>query len=215
MTKLISDPESYFNTLIPHRDDLLHRLEQEAQTEGIPIVGPVVGELLYILARSAKATRILELGTATGYSGIFLTRACMIFDGRLVTFEKDVRLAEQAKKNFRNAGLLPHVEIRTEDAVTAISSMPESFDMIFLDIEKQDYRRVLDSCHRLLRCDGLLVADNVAFREAETFNREIIDSPQWRSVHLFSLLPMHAPEKDGLCLAVPNKTPDPSRHHGL
>jgi hypothetical protein len=72
---MIPDMENYFRGFIPRRDALLRELEEEAKRESIPIVGPVVGELLYILARMSGAKNILELGTATGYSGIYLARA--------------------------------------------------------------------------------------------------------------------------------------------
>ena len=76
MTKMMPDLEGYFRGLAPDSDALLLELEAEATRESIPIVGPVVGELLFVLARATGAARILELGTATGYSGIFLGRAC-------------------------------------------------------------------------------------------------------------------------------------------
>ena len=76
MTKMIPDLEGYFRGLAPDSDALLLELEAEATRESIPIVGPVVGELLFVLARATGAKTILELGTATGYSGIFLGRAC-------------------------------------------------------------------------------------------------------------------------------------------
>lgn len=76
MTKMIPDLEDYFRGLASDTDALLLELEAEATSESIPIVGPVVGELLFILARATGAKTILELGTATGYSGIFLGRAC-------------------------------------------------------------------------------------------------------------------------------------------
>jgi caffeoyl-CoA O-methyltransferase len=72
MSKLVDQPEKYFKDLIPARDELLLALEAEAERENIPIVGPVVGELLYILAGATRAQNILEVGTATGYSAIYL-----------------------------------------------------------------------------------------------------------------------------------------------
>ncbi len=85
MSDIIDQPENYFKQLIPKRDELLLELEAQAELENIPIIGPVVGELLFILAYAAKARRILELGTATGYSAIYLAKACEVFNGRVVT----------------------------------------------------------------------------------------------------------------------------------
>ena len=89
MSKMIPNPEAYFRQLVPTRDALLMALEQEAEEEGIPIVGPVVGALLFILTRATQARQILELGTATGYSTIHLARACEALEGRVVTLERD------------------------------------------------------------------------------------------------------------------------------
>ena len=104
MSSVVSDPETYFRALIPDRSDLLRRLEAEADREAIPIVGPVVGLLLYILARSIGARRILELGTATGYSAIFLAEACRESGGKVITLEADPAMAARARRNAEAAG---------------------------------------------------------------------------------------------------------------
>jgi predicted O-methyltransferase YrrM len=80
--------------------------------------------------------------------------------------------------------------------------MQAKFDLIFMDIDKGDYLRVLPYCATLLKKNGLLVADNVGFQDADAFNRTIARHPQWTSVALFAFLPFHSPERDGLCLAV-------------
>ena len=87
MSSIVEKPEDYFKSLIPSRDELMIELEAQAEKESIPIVGPVVGELLYILTAATKAERILELGTATGYSAIYLAKACEPLNGIVVTFE--------------------------------------------------------------------------------------------------------------------------------
>jgi predicted O-methyltransferase YrrM len=206
MSKIVDQPENYFNELIPARDELLLELllelEAEAGRESIPIVGPVVGELLFILAGAMKAQSILEIGTATGYSAIYLARGCASAKGRVITLEFDSSKAARARKNFEKAGLGQRVEVRVGDALETLSRLDDEFDLVFIDIEKKDYAKVLPDCRRLLRQGGLLVADNVAFKDADEFNRTISDHPDWRSVSLFSYLPLHSPENDGLCLAL-------------
>jgi predicted O-methyltransferase YrrM len=202
MSKMISNPEKYFKELVPTRDALLMTLEEEAEQQGVPIVGPVVGELLFVLGRSTQAKHILELGTATGYSAIYLARACEVFDGKVVTLERDEEMARRAKVNFEKAGLEDHIEILVGDAFEEMTKMQGPFDFAFLDIDKESYAEALSYCERLLRPGGLLVADNVAFQGADEFNRVVSTHSYWRGVHLFSLLPQHSPEKDGLCLAV-------------
>jgi predicted O-methyltransferase YrrM len=199
---MVENPEAYFKKFVHPRNELLAALETEAEREEIPIVGPLVGELLSILARVTRATSILELGTATGYSAIYLARECEASNGRVVTLEKNPDMAARAKVNIHKAGLDDHVEIRVGDALEEIKKMQTFFDLIFMDIEKKYYIRALPDCHRLLKAGGLLVADNVAFKDADDFNHAIFDHPGWRSVNLFSFLPLHSPERDGLCLAV-------------
>ena len=202
MSGLIDNPEEYFRQFVPKRDQLLIELEEEAREEKIPIVGPIVGELLYILARATQAQRILELGTATGYSTIFLARAFASPRGRLVTIDNDPDMAARAETNFRRAKLDRQIDIIVGDAHKILSRINTSFDFIFLDIEKEHYASVLPQCGRVMRPEGLLVADNVRFKDADSFNHLISRSSEWRSVTLFAYLPLHSPEKDGLCLAL-------------
>jgi len=202
MSVMMPDLEGYFRGLAPESDALLLELEEEAQREAIPIVGPVVGELLFVLATATGAGRILELGTATGYSAIFLGRAAAAAGGRVVTMELSAPMAARARSNLARAGLAQTVEVRVGEALSLMAAMSETFDLIFLDIDKESYLPALTPCRRLLRSGGLLIADNVGFAGAGDFNREILSHPAWRAVHLLTFLPRHSPEHDGLALAV-------------
>ena len=202
MTNLIDNPEEYFREFLPERNQLLMELEQEARRENIPIVGPIVGELLHILATATQSRRILELGTATGYSTIFLAGSFASTQGRLVTIDSDPDMAARAKINFHRAGLDRQIDMVVGDALEKLSELNTSFDLVFLDIDKENYAAVLPHCQRLLKKSGLLIADNVGFKDADTFNRLIFKSSEWRTVNLFAYLPLHSPEKDGLCFAL-------------
>ena len=202
MSKIVDDPETYFRQWCPKSDPLLRELESEAEAEHIPIVGPLVGELLFILSRAIGAERILELGAATGYSAIFLARACALNAGRLTTLELSPVFADRARKNLDRAGLADRAQIVCGDAFAQMRRLEGPFDLIFMDIEKADYAAALPECHRLLRPGGLLVADNIAFPDADSFNRAVFKDAGWRPVSLFAFLPGHSPERDGLCLAL-------------
>jgi caffeoyl-CoA O-methyltransferase len=202
MDHLIADPQSYFENLRPRRTELLKALEQVAEAEAIPIVGPVVGELLHILARFGGARRILELGTATGYSAIYMGTAVREVNGRLVSLENDPGMAARARRNLLQAHLERWVEVVEGDALKFIESLSEPFDMVFMDIEKADYITALPHISRLTRVGGLLVVDNTRFKDADPFNQAIRNDPHWRWVNLFAFLPRHSPEQDGLCLAL-------------
>jgi caffeoyl-CoA O-methyltransferase len=202
MSNIVDNPEIYFRQWVRSGDALLGELEEEARAKGIPIVGPIVGQLLFILARAMRAESILELGTATGYSAIHLARACALTGGVLLSLERESGLAGQAQRNLARAGLEKHASVKCVDALAEISRMDGLFDLIFIDIEKADYVRALPDCHRLLRVGGLLVADNTGFRDADAFNRAVFHDHGWQPVSLWAFLPGHSPEKDGLCFAL-------------
>ena len=202
MAYMIQNPETFIRNLIPPRDELLLELERQAQEEDIPIVGPVVGELLYILARAINSQAILELGTATGYSAIYLARGLSVPHGKLTTIERDQSMATRASESIARAGLADRVEVRVGEVIRALEKLKGPYDLIFMDIDKEDYAGALPGCRRLLRLGGLLVVDNTAFQGAKEFNQIIFNDNKWRSVLLYSFLPQHKPEQDGLTLAV-------------
>jgi len=202
MSQMMPHLESYFRGFVPRRDELLLELEREAQTEGIPIVGPVVGELLFILTRATGAVNILELGTAIGYSTIHLARGCQPALGRVTTLELDKSMADRARTNFVRAGLARHIEVRVGEALQFMAELSGPFDFIFMDIDKESYLPALPHCRRLLKLGGLLFTDNVGFAGADSFNREIFAAADWRTVNLLGFLPFHSPEQDGLSLAL-------------
>jgi predicted O-methyltransferase YrrM len=202
MSKMIPEPETYFRSLLADRDPVLTRLEEEARAEDIPIVGPAIGTLLYVLARFSGADRVLEFGAASGYSAIWLARGCRSDDSRVVTLEKNPAMAERARQNCDLAGVGARVEIRTGDALAIAATLTGPFDLIFLDIEKKDYVRALDDCRRLLRPGGLLAADNIAFSDADPFNRAVRRDDAWQAVSLYAFMPDHSPEHDGISLSV-------------
>ena len=191
---MIEKPETYFNAFIPPRDSLLAELEEQARSEQIPIIGPVVGELLFILAAAAKAKRILELGTAIAYSTIWLAH--------VLTLESNPDLAERAKINLHRAGLSQRARIKVGDAIEEMAEIKEPFDFIFMDIDKQYYLSALTPCSRLLKKGGLLIADNTGFKDADDFNQAIAAHSGWKVVQLYAFLPAHSPEKDGVCFAL-------------
>ena len=202
MCAMIADLEAHFREFIPPRDEVLLKLEEEARQENIPIVGPVVGELLFILARATQARQILELGAATGYSAIYLARGCEPQNGRVVTLESDPEMAARARANCARAGLGERVEVRQGEALALMEDLTGPFDFVFLDIDKESYLPALTHCQRLLRVGGFLLADNVGFAGAQDFNREIFRRPEWRVAPLLCYIPAHSPERDGLSLAV-------------
>lgn len=202
MLKTVDQPHTYFSRWLPRRSKQLRMLETEAESLQIPIIGPVVGRLLYLLVRFGRPQRILELGSACGYSAIFIGEACLHTGGRLLTLEKDAALAAQAGANIAKAGLSECVEVRCTEAKTEMARQGKPFDMIFMDIEKAEYAGMLPDCKRLLTANGMLVADNTGFKDAHGFNLAIFSDPDWEMVNMWSFLPGHSPENDGICMAM-------------
>lgn len=201
MSEMIDQPEAYFRQFIPPQRQVFQQVAAEAAAEEIPIVGPVVGELLYLLVRVMRARNVLELGTANGYSALHMGFALDV-DGRLKSVECDPEMADRARARIRQAGLEARVEVVTGDAFTVMAAMQAQFDLLFLDIEKADYLKVMPHCRRLLRPGGLMVADNTAFADADRFNQGLFIDPGWKPVNLYAFLPGHSPENDGICFAL-------------
>lgn len=202
MADTVKHPETYFSELIPERDAVLQKLEAEAQKENIPIAGPVVGQLLFVLARATGAANILELGTATGYSAIYLGRACQPANGRVLSLENNADMAQKAQTHLDQAGLSKVVTVMEADGLQVLPELDGPFDFVFMDIEKKDYHAALAKLTPLVRSGGLLIADNTAFVDAKKFNQSIYADSGWQSVQILSFLPMHSALHDGLCFAV-------------
>jgi predicted O-methyltransferase YrrM len=161
--------QAYLDGLLPPRDPVLARMEEEAHREGIPIVDAYEGALLSLLVRIAGAKRVLELGTAIGYSGIWLLRATS--GGMLTTFETNHERALRARANFADAGLGTQALVLEQDAVSGLEKLNSKFDACFIDLlnsfpSEDVTRKVFDLCMQHLDGGGLLIADN-ALRQGE------------------------------------------------
>src|SRR3954468_21842095 len=209
--------EDYLERQMPTRPQVLLDMEAHAERDGVPIIGPVEGQFLYTLALAATAKEILDVGTAIGYSAMWLALAARQQEGRVVTLEKDPGRAAYAEAYFRQADLAGVCAVRRGDALTIMRGMQESFDLIFIDILTQfDHPgtalEMLDLSLMLLRPGGLLLSDN-AFRSGgvleptrETpstqgiaaFNEAIMNHPKLAS----SIVPL----RDGLSVSVKRKT---------
>ena len=200
--------QSYLDALVPKRDRVLARMEEEAHRENIPIVDPHEGMLLCLLVKIAGAKRLLELGTATGYSGIWLLRGSE--GGSLTTFELDHKRADKARANFAEAGLGNHALVLEENAVSGLEKVDGRFDACFIDLlnsfpSEAVTEHVLELCLERLDGGALLMADN-ALRQGEVVHPK---NQQARNVaHYNELVARHPrlesvviPIRDGLSVA--------------
>jgi caffeoyl-CoA O-methyltransferase len=157
--------EEYLYGVLGPRDPVLTILEKDAEKNAVPIVGPLVGNFLSLIAESVQAKNILEIGTATGYSGIWLGRVAKKNGGKLTTIESDPSRVKIAKKSFQDAGISDSVEVLQGDARVevpkTVKSRSGSFDVAFIDVgDKSLYTDLLDNCVKSLRNGGFLLADN-------------------------------------------------------
>src|SRR6266566_960824 len=155
--------DNYIDGLANRGDPALRAVERQGETEEWPIVGAAEGSFLHILARSIRAERILELGTAIGYSGTWLARA-LPEDGELVTVEYNPDTAAIARKNLEKTGVASKVKVLVGNAQEIVKDLKGPFDFIFNDIDKAGYPAVLEPCIERVRVGGLLVTDNVLWR---------------------------------------------------
>lgn len=156
----VQDVEDYIYSLLPPRDEVLAEMEAEAAKNKIPIIGPAVARVLYQLAIIKGAKRVFEMGSAIGYSTIWLARA--VGDGgRVIYTDGDKKNADKARSYFERAGLSDRITIRTGDALELLSEEKEPYDIIFNDVDKTDYPRVFRMAISHLKSGGLFITDNV------------------------------------------------------
>jgi len=161
MGQIVPDAvETYLGGLNRLGDAVLAAIADEGEADDLPLIDAEVGALLHVLALSIGARRALEIGTAIGYSGIWIARA-LAADGMLVTLEIDADRASRAKANFARAGVAERTSLMPGDAAVVLSKVRGPFDLIFQDGNKRQYEPLLDRLIDLLRPGGLLVSDNV------------------------------------------------------
>jgi len=203
----VAEVEDYVYNILPARDEVLAEMEGEAAKKKIPIVGPAVGRIFYQLAAMIEARAIFEMGSAIGYSTIWWARA-IAAGGQVIYTDGDPRNAERARRYFERAGVTSRVTLKTGDALELLSEEKQQFDIIFNDIDKEDYPRVLRLVPPRLRKGGLFVTDNVLWsgrvvqkknadartRAIQEFNRALYASPDFYTTIL--------PIRDGVAVAL-------------
>lgn len=152
--------ESYLAGLSRTPDEVLTSVAKQGDTLGLPIVSRDTGELLHVLVSALGARRVLEIGTAVGYSTLWMARA-LPSDGMIVTMEVEPERAAAARQNFAAAGVGDLVTVMVGDSAQLIAKVSGPFDLIFQDGDKQQYEALLDPLAERLRPGGLLVTDNV------------------------------------------------------
>jgi predicted O-methyltransferase YrrM len=156
----VPEVEDYVYAMLPARDEVLTEMEAEAAKHDVAIVGPAVARVLYQLAVISKAKRVFEMGSAIGYSTIWWARA-VGEGGRVIYTDGDPKRAEKARRYFERAGVSQRIVVRVGDALEILSEQKEPYDIIFNDVDKTDYPRVVRLALPHLKSGGLFITDNV------------------------------------------------------
>jgi caffeoyl-CoA O-methyltransferase len=152
--------ERYVNSLLPARDRVQREQERYAASHKVPIIGPACGRLLYQLARLIKAQRVFEMGSAIGYSTLWLARAVGA-RGTVFYTDGDPANAKRAEEYLRRGRLLDRVRVLVGDAIHLLDSTDGEFDLIFNDVNKDQYPQVFRKAVPRVRVGGLFITDNV------------------------------------------------------
>jgi len=204
-----NDPavDKYVYELLPPSDPVAREMEAYAAKHDVPIIGPAVARLLALLVRISGARRIFEMGSAIGYSTLWLARAAGPA-AEVFYSDGDPAKAARAAGYFRRGGVSGRVTILTGISQKLLRQTPGKFDMIFIDVDKHQYPEALRIALPKLRRGGLLITDNVlwsgrvarAVRKGDAntrgilaFNRAVYKSKQ--------LEPVLLPLRDGVLVA--------------
>jgi caffeoyl-CoA O-methyltransferase len=155
--------EEFIRGLITEHNDKITLLEEYAHVNSVPIIQKEVAKFLELMINLKKPRKILELGTAIGYSAILMNMAT---NGKaeVVTIERDKLMIELARKNIEEFGLSSKISVVEGECLEELKKLNGEFDFIFVDAGKGHYNHFLPECLRLLSEDGVIVADNVLFR---------------------------------------------------
>jgi len=200
--------QDYLTSLVPPREPELQKMEEIAERNAFPIIGPVCGYYCYQLARMINAKSIFELGSGYGYSTAWFAKAVKENGGGVVHHTVwDEKLSKRAAGHLSALGSADVVEFHVAEAVETLRQTVGPFDIIFNDIDKEDYPDSLPVIKEKLRHGGILIIDNMLWggrvydtvnREKSTegvrrFTRDITADLDW----IVSLIPM----RDGMIVA--------------
>jgi len=198
------DVEQYLYSLLPKRDVVISEMERYAEEHRVPIVGPAVARMLTLFAQVSGAKRIFEMGSAIGYSTIWLARAAGP-KGKVTYTDGDPANAQRAQEYFRRAGVATRINVQVGDALELLKKTPGKFDLIFNDVNKDQYPDALRVALPKLKRGGLFITDNTlwsgkaalpaalddaATRGVQEFNRLVYASKE--------LYPVLIPLRDGV-----------------
>ena len=181
--------EVFIEAMTPPGPVHLQDLELEALAAGVPIIRPQTQNLLRFFLTMKRPSRILEIGTAVGFSALFMQHYAPA-ECRIITIEKDRVRAQKARENFARYGRISAeggqtgITLMEGDAIAVLGGIREdaSFDLVFMDAAKGQYIRFLPDAVRLLGSGGLLITDNI-LQEGEVLSSRFAVTRRNRTIH--------------------------------
>lgn len=155
--------DEFIKNNLKEQNDYLKALETESLDKSIPIISPEVGQFLRFLIKLKEPKKILEIGTAVGYSSLVMLDESEEIE-KITTIEKDLGISKIAKENFEKFQEEKRVELILGDAYEEMQKLDDKFDMIFIDAAKGQYKNYFDLGTNLLNEKGIIVCDNVLFK---------------------------------------------------
>ncbi len=153
----------YIRATVKPNNGLLAELEEFASVNHVPIIQPEVAALMKVIGQLKQPTKILEVGTAIGYSSILFS-GYLKQNGVIDTIERNEEMIEIARKNIKLAGKQNTINVIAGDALDVLACLDKRYDMIFIDAAKGQYNEFFEQCKRMLVPGGLLVSDNVLYK---------------------------------------------------
>jgi len=206
--KNITNPkvEKYMYGILPRRDPVLAEMEAYAKKHDVPIVGPAVGRLLALLVEITGARRIFEMGSAIGYSTLWMARAAGP-DAEVFYSDGNPANAKRAQESFSRAGVAQRIRVQVGDAIELLDRTTGNFDLIFCDVDKHQYPDVFRKAVGRIRSGGLLIADNTLWSSRVTRKPKASDKAT-RGILEFNklcyaskdLFPVLVPLRDGVLI---------------
>lgn len=184
----------YLEGIAGSLEPALADLEGSGRSDNIPIVDRETGRLLSVLVGAKRAENILEIGTAYGYSTIWMARSLAV-NGKVFTIDPDRDRTAIAQKFFERAGVSARIEIRNEPALRVLPGLPKDhFDIVFIDAVKDEYCDYLRLSVPLLKKSGLLLADNLLWAHRASLPLSASDDASLKAIRRFNEELLRHPE---------------------
>ena len=170
------ESSKYAQNLFKIRNEIIQDIKNKSLDENVPIITDEVLNYMIFTARNIKARNILEIGTATGYSGLFLAQIANENSGFLTTMEIDEIRYGKAVENFKKLGLFEKNKMIFGDALKEIPKLDKNmkYDFIFIDASKGQYLKFFEMSYELLNENGIIFIDNLMFRGLVAADKEEI-----------------------------------------